>query len=1038
MKTKIYYLMILLLGIPIFVSAQSETVSGKVIDSEDQSAIPGVNVMVKGTNRGTTTDFDGNFKLQVNNEDVLVFSFIGYKKKEVAVGAQTSFEIEMEPDIETLQEVVVVGYGTQEKKSVTGSISSVSSEELETLPINNIGQALQGRTSGLTIASNSGQPGSGATIRVRGVTTLNNNDPLWVVDGVVVDNGGIGYLNQSDIKSIEVLKDAASQAIYGARAAAGVILVTTKQGKKGDIRINYNGFYGTSSPARKLDLLNATEYATLRNESSIAAGNGVRFPDPQSLGEGTDWQETIFNNDARRQNHELSVSGGNDVSTFFMSFGYLGQEGIVASDISNYERYNIRLNSTHQVNDWIKLGQNLGYSYEENVGLGNTNSEFGGPLSSAINLDPTTPIYETDPDRLSSSPFNQDTLGAVQAPNGSYYAISDQVGQEMSNPLAYIQTRLGNYSHSNNIVGNAFLEMEPIEGLVFRSTIGTKLAFWGGENFTPVYYLNASTNTSQTAFNRSTNSRRDYNLENTLSYTRSFGSHNLSVLLGQGAYHDNFASGVSLTVFDIPVDNFDDASMNFDVPVASTDPGGYENAPHRVSSIFSRLNYNYNEKYLLSAVLRRDGSSRFGTNNKYGFFPSASLGWVASSEDFWISSDKVSFFKLRGSYGVVGNDNIGDFAYISTIAGGRNYQFGTTEKGYSIGYSPDAPANPDLRWEETTQINIGFETIFLRDFDLTFDLYQKVTEGILQYPRIPGYVGAIGNPASNVGTVENKGIELELGYNKNIGGVNISVDGNVSYLQNEVTYLGDGIEFLDGGQTFQASSAPVTRTAVGQPINAFYGYKILGIFQSAEEVQQHTNSEGAVIQPNAQPGDFIWADLDGDGQISDADREFIGSPIPDWTFGLSIKAEYKGFDLTAFGQGVAGSEIFQGLRRLDIANANYQSEALGRWTGPGTSTDYPRLNDADPNGNFSRPSEFYLESGDYFRLKVVQLGYTLPRSLSLKAGMQKARIYVMGENLFTFTNYTGYDPEIGGGLLSIDRGIYPQARSLLMGVNVTF
>lgn len=1030
------YLLVCLLFFSQWALAQSGTIRGKVVDAETSEPIPTVSIQVKNTGRGTVTEVDGTFSLQASPEDILVFSFLGYVAQEITVGSQTNIQVALRPNIETLEEVVVVGYGTQKKKVVTGAITSVSSDDLKTLPINNIGQALQGRTSGITIAANSGQPGSGATIRVRGITTLNNNDPLWVVDGVVVDNGGIGYLNQSDIQSIEVLKDAASQAIYGARAAAGVILVTTKSGKKGSISVNYNAYYGTSSPARKLDLLNATEYATLRNESALAAGKAIQFPNPAALGEGTDWQETIFNDKARRQNHEISVSGGNDASTYYLSFGYLDQEGIVASDISRYQRYNVRVNSTHKLNKWITFGENLGYAYNKSVGLGNTNSEFGGPLSSAINLDPTTPIYVTNPARLNSFPFNIDSLGAVQSPDGRFYAISNQVGQEMSNPLAYIQTRLGNYGWGDNIVGNAFLEAEPIKGLKLRSTIGTKLAFWGSESFTPVYYLNASTNTTQTAFNRSTNKRRDYNLENTISYTRDLGNHNFSVLLGQGAYRDNFSTGVSLTVFDIPVDNFDDASLNYNVPVSSTSPGGYENAPHKVSSLFARANYNFMEKYLVSVVMRRDGSSRFGSNNKYGYFPSASLGWVTSSEDFWPENKIINFLKIRGSYGVVGNDNIGDFAYISTIGGGRSYTFGDNQ--YTIGYSPDAPANPDLKWEETTQTNIGFEANVLEDFTVTFDWYKKTTTGILQNPRIPGYVGAIGNPAANVGDMENTGIELELGYNKQIGELNISVNGNISHLKNEVTYLGDGIDFRDGGQGFQASSDPITRTAVGQPINAFYGYKILGIFQTAEEVQAHKNSQGQVIQPNAQPGDFIWEDLDDNGVINPDDRDFLGSPVPDWSFGLSLKAQYKNFDITVFAQGAAGNQIFQGLRRLDIANANYQTKALGRWTGPGTSTDFPRLDDSDPNGNFSRPSNFYLEDGDYIRLKNLQIGYTLPISVAAKAGMKHARVYIMAENLFTFTNYTGYDPEIGGGVFSIDRGIYPQARSFMVGLNVTF
>ncbi|WP_422354012.1 SusC/RagA family TonB-linked outer membrane protein [Roseivirga pacifica] len=1030
------YLLIGLMLVATWASAQTRSVTGKVLDAETSEPLPAVSIRIKNTSAGDISDADGSFMLNASPTDTLVFSFVGYVTKEYVLGSRTDLQVFLEPDVAVLDEVVVVGYGVQKKKVVTGAISSVSSEDLETLPINNVGQALQGRTSGVTIATNSGQPGSGATIRVRGITTLNNNDPLWVVDGVVVDNGGIGYLNQSDIESIEVLKDAASQAIYGARAAAGVILVTTKSGKRGSMSVNYNGYFGTSAPARKLDLLNAEQYATLRNESSLAAGNGVIFENPAALGEGTDWQDVIFNDNARRQSHEVSVSGGNDVSTFYLSFGYLQQEGIVATDISEYERYNVRINSTHKLAPWLTFGENLGYSKDRSVGLGNTNSEFGGPLSSAINLDPITPIYETDPNRLSQYPFSVDSVGAVKSPDGRFYGISQYVGNEMSNPLAYIQTRLGNYGSADNIVGNAFLEAEPIEGLKLRTTIGTKLAFWGDEWFNPVYYLNASTYTNQTAFNRGTNQRMDWNLENTISYTKMFGKHNVSVLLGQGAYRDNFSKGVNLTVYDIPVDNFDDASLNFNVPVESTNPGGYESAEHKVSSLFARVNYNFDEKYMFSGVIRRDGSSRFGANNKYGVFPSFSAGWVVSGEEFWPENNVINFLKLRGSYGVVGNDNIGDFAYISTIGGGRNYTFGNDQ--FTIGYSPDAPANPALKWEETAQTNIGFEANVFEDFRVTFEYYNKVTSGILQNPRIPGYVGAIGNPAANVGDVKNDGFEFELGYQKEIGDFQFGVNGNVSYLKNEVTFLGDGVEYLDGGVGFQASSAPITRTAVGQPINAFYGYKILGIFQNAADVQAHTSTDGTVIQPNAQPGDFIWADLDDDGQINEQDRDFIGSPIPDWSYGITLKANYKAWDFTLFAQGVAGNEIFQGLRRLDLSNANYQNAALGRWTGEGTSNTYPRLSDNDPNQNFSRPSSFYLEDGDYFRIKNLQVGYTLPNSVSSKVGMKQARVYVMAENLVTFTKYTGYDPEIGGGVMSIDRGIYPQARSFMLGVNVTF
>ncbi|HCX24304.1 MAG: SusC/RagA family TonB-linked outer membrane protein [Flammeovirgaceae bacterium] len=1015
--------------------AQEVKVTGTVTDKETGETLPGVTVLVEGASNGTITDIDGVFTLNVPSENAkLIFSFVGFTTQEIELNGRSVINVTMDIDIQSLEEVVVTGYGTQKKSVVTGAISSIKASDLESMPINRVEQALQGRTSGLTIAANSGQPGSSATVRVRGITSLNNNDPLWVVDGVVVDNGGIGYLNQSDIASIEVLKDAASQAIYGARAAAGVILVTTKKGQKGSMKVSYNGFYGSSAPARKLDLLNATEYATLRNESQIAAGKAPQFSNPASLGEGTDWQEAIFNSNAIKQNHEVSFSGGNDISTFYTSFGFWDQEGIVASDISQYTRYNIRVNSTHKLTDWLTFGENIGYAREKSVGLGNTNSEFGGPLSSAINLDPITPLVVTGA-AANGAPYTN--TGIQRDANGNPYGISTIVGQEMTNPLAYIQTRKGNFGWSDNVIGNTFFEVAPIDGLKIRSNLGVKLAFWGSESFTPVFWLNSSNMNTTNSFYRGSNKGLNYNVENTVSYTRDFAQHNVSVMLGQGAYMDNNTNGIGVTYRDIPATDFDGASMNYSIPSDQITASGYEGAQHKVSSIFARLNYNFDEKYLLTAVMRRDGSSRFGSNNKYGFFPSMSLGWVTSSESFFPKNDVVNFLKIRGGYGVVGNDNIGDFAYLATVGGGRNYAFGTTGAYYN-GVSPNSPSNPDLKWESTSQLNVGFEASIFHDVTVTFDWYKKVTSDILMNPRIPAYVGAISNPAANVATMENRGVELELGYRKNIGDLYLGVNGNVSYLQNEVTDLGTGVDYLSGGQSFQASSYPITRTAVGEAINSFYGFRRLGIFQNEEEVRNYTNSEGGMIQPNAKPGDFMWEDVDGDGSITEADRTFIGDPTPNWSYGLTVNLAYKGFDLVVFGQGVAGNMIFQGLRRLDVTNANYQTAALGRWTGEGTSNDYPRLIDSDPNGNFTNPSDFYLEKGDYFRFKTVQLGYTLPTNLIAKAGIDKVRVYLMAENLLTFTKYTGYDPEIGGGVMSIDRGIYPQARTYMLGLNFNF
>jgi TonB-linked SusC/RagA family outer membrane protein len=1014
----------------------SITVSGRVT-SETGEPLPGATVRVNGTNTGTSTDGDGRYTLKVPSKNsILVFSILGYTTKSQAFSGAT-LNVQLALSETALTETVVVGYGTQKKAVVTGSISSVRSKDLEGMPINRIEQALQGRTSGVTIATNSGQPGSAATVRVRGITTFNNNNPLWVVDGVVVDNGGIGYLNQNDIESIQVLKDAASQAIYGARAASGVILVTTKKGKAGKITINYNGYYGTSQPARKLDMLNATEYATLRNEQSVNGGGANVFADPASYGKGTDWQATIFNNSAKRMNHELSVSGGSEKSTFYTSFGYLDQEGIVASDISRYKRFNLRLNSTYKITPWLTFGENIGYAYDKSIGLGNTNSEFGGPLSSAINLDPITPVVETDPAKLASAPYLGNEAKLRRDAMGRAYGISTIVAQEMTNPLAYISTRLGNYGWSHNAVGNVYLEAEPIKGLRVRSTLGAKVAFWGSESFTPLFFLNSSNSPSSNSFTRDNNSVFNYNFENTVSYSKDINLHSFTVLLGQGAYMDNRSRNISVTFQNVPAETFKEASMNYKVTNNNRTSNGSEGVEHTLSSLFTRLNYSYDERYLFEGIVRRDGSSRFGSNNKYGIFPSFSLGWVPTREAFWPQNEVLNTLKIRGGYGVVGNDNIGDGAYLATIGSGRNYTIGNINEA-SAGSSPNAPANPDLKWEETRQSNVGFEALMFRDLTVEFDWFKKLSKDILMYPDIPWYMGAAGNPADNVGSMENSGVELALGYRKNIGDLEINLGGNVSYNKNKVTFIGDNVKFITVGQaTFQTMSA-ITRTEVGQPFNAFYMFKTMGVFQNQAEIDAYVGKDGKKIQPNAKPGDFRWYDLNGDGAITNDDRDYIGNPTPNWTYGMTLNAAYKGFDLVVFAQGAAGNQIFQGLRRLDIMNANWQRKTLGRWTGEGSTNSYPRLSIKDDNKNFTNPSDFYLEDGDYWRLKVLQIGYTLPSRLVSKAGFQRVRVHVMSENLLTFTKYTGYDPEIGGGVLSIDRGIYPQARTFMVGLNFTY
>ena len=1028
--TKLFIFCILSLLFSVYGQAQDIIVKGRIIDEKGLS-IPGVSILIKGISKSTTSDLDGDYEIKAPTDGSLTISYVGYKTIQEPINGRTKIDLKLVLSSQDLQEVVVVGYGTQKKSVVTGSISSVKAKDLEDLPITRIEQSLQGRVSGVFIAANSGAPGSSATVRVRGITSLGNNDPLWVIDGVVVDNGGIGFLNQSDIESVEVLKDAASQAIYGARSAAGVILITTKKGKAGKMSVSYSGFSGSSSPARKLKMLNATEYATLNNESRAASNLPLQFPNPESYGVGTNWQEAIFNDRAYRFGHDVSLSGGNNVSTFYVSFGVLEQEGIVASKVSSYNRKNIRLNSTHKISKLFTFGQTLGYSREKNIGFG-SNYEFGGILSSAINLDPTTPLIETDPIKTNASPYTN--VGVFRDSNGNPYGISKYVAQEMSNPLANIQTMLGNYGWADNFVGNAYLELEAMKGLKFRSTLGAKLAYYGSESFTPVSFFNSSNNNPINNISSSSNQGFGWNIENIVSYAKNFKDHDFTVLIGQGHYIDNISNGKGVTYKNLPITSYEDASFGYGTPQENIDAYAYEGSEHIVNSYFSRLNYDFKEKYLFTGIIRRDGSSRFGSNNRYGTFPSFSLGWVVSKEEFWKENNIINLLKFRGGYGVTGSDAIGDFKYLSTIGGGRNYTIGTSGS-VTVGYSPNSPSNPDLKWEETSQLNIGFEARFLQDFNLSIDLYNKKTSGILQDIELPGYLGSTGNPSANIADMLNKGFDIELGYKKKIGALNISANANVSYLQNEVTFLGNGISFLSGGAGYQASTYPLTRTQVGQSVSSFYGFQTDGIFQNQAEVNAYTNSTGGLIQPTAAAGDFRWKDTDGDGTITEKDRAFIGSPLPDYAFGFTLNFEYNGFDALVFGQGLTGNKIFQGLRRLDIANANYQTTALSRWTGEGTSNTFPRLTNDDPNKNFSNPSNFYLQAGDYVRIKTIQVGYSFPNEAIKQVGMTRARIYVTGENLFTFTKYTGFDPEIGGG---IDKGYYPQAKTLMLGLNLQF
>ncbi|MDR6157595.1 TonB-linked SusC/RagA family outer membrane protein [Chryseobacterium sp. SLBN-27] len=939
------------------------------------------------------------------------------------------------PKEQKIEEVVMIGYGTQKKSNVTGAISSIKASDIAAVPAGRPEQVLQGRAAGVTVISNSGQPGSAASVRVRGVTSFGagSNNPLWVVDGIVVDN--IGWLNQSDIENIEVLKDGASAAIYGVSAAKGVILVTTKKGAKGRLNLSYNGFYGFGNAAKKLDLLNATQYATIINEGFVNDGQAPRYANPSQFGIGTDWQDVVFNT-AERKSHEFSISGGNDKSTFYSSFGYYEQDGIVMRDISNYKRINARINSTHKVLSWLTVGQTLSYTHNRNQGI-NANNEFGGPLSSAINLDPITQVVVRDMSTVDAGDYTNPYI--VRDPDGNPYGISEYVNQEMANPLAFRYTQLGRKNWSDDIVANAFAEIKPVDHFTFRSSINGKLSYWGNEGFTPLFYLSPTySNTAQNNLSRETNKKLEWSMENTLTYQNRFGKHNLSVMIGQGVYEYNIGFKENITYSGLPVDNYQDASFNFFLDPSKRLVTAEDGIETHKASYFGRIIYDYDNRYLFTGTIRRDGSSKFGPNHQWGTFPAASLGWNISNESFWPENKYVNSLKLRGGYGILGNDAIDDFMYRSTMISGSNYNLGVgSDNIIYTGYTARTLENPDLHWEETSQLNIAADLKLFNDFTLTVDYYKKKSTDILRRVAIPGYVGVTNNPFKNVGDMNNTGVEVELGYKKNWGDFGFSANGNFAYLKNEILRLEDNLKFVNGAG-FQSMGA-VNRFQVGYPYASFFGYQNAGIFQNQGEIDAYTNSNGALIQPNAKPGDFKRIDVNGDGKITEDDYVYLGNSLPKYTFGLTVNLNYKNFDLMIFGQGQAGNKIFQGLRRLDIQDANYQTAILDRWTGEGTSNTVPRMTRADLNQNLTRMSDYYLQKGDYFRIKLVQFGYTLPKEVSASIGASKVRFYVTGENLITFTKYTGYDPEIASNdEFGIDRAYYPQARTFIFGANIQF
>lgn len=1021
-------------------SALAQQLRGTVKDEAGEPVI-GAAVLVKGTTTGTTTDIDGSFLLaNVPEGSVLEVSSIGYQSVSVTVNGDAPLDIIIKEDTMILDDVVVIGYGVQKKSVVTASIAKVDAEDLGATAPLRVDNALKGLAAGVNVTSSSGQPGAAARIRIRGTGTINNSDPLYIVDGMPIE-GGIDYLNPNDIESIEVLKDAASGAVYGARAANGVILVTTKKGS-GKTRVAYNFTYGFSSPWREREVLNASEYAVMMNEGRVNAGMMPLYPDPYKYGEGTDWQKEVFNYNAPSQSHELSVSGASERVNYYLSLGYNSQDGIVGGNYgrSNYDRLSVRSNigctlfDNSEDRNWLNkatIGTNLSYAYITSTGV-TTNSTWGSPLGSALALSPILGVHATAEEA-------ENYLGITDYvhmydKDGSIFMLPGADYNEMVNPVASLSLPASK-GWSHKFVGNFNFELQIWDNLKFRTSLGADLSFWGSDGYTPIYYL--GTNNKATYSSASSESDRGlvWQLENILTYDKTIGKHSFSVLLGQSMKE---SSGYYLGGSARYLKDYNKPYLSYTNSVVENgdyNAWGAPNPKSKLASWFFRASYNYDERYMAQVTVRRDGSSRFGANNRWGTFPSFSLGWNLHKEPYIRMPYWFNTAKLRFSWGQNGNDNIGDFRYTVLTSSNNNYIFGEDEN-IIIGTKASGLANPDLKWETSTQTDIGIDLGFLSNsLTFTIDWFRKVTSGMLMEMNIPTYVGEA-KPIGNVGIMNNSGVEMELGYKLSKGDWDFNVKGNLSYLRNRLIEYGNesGWANLD---SFQGTGA-ISRAENGMPFPFFYGYKTDGVFQNMDEVNSYVNSEGGLIMPDAVPGDVRFVDMNGDGKISADDRTCIGDGTPDWTWGLTLNLSWRGIDLSMLWQGTIGNDVYDATRRNDISKTNLPAYMLNRWTGEGTSDKYPRFVLGD-SVNW-QSSDLMVYDGSYLRLKNIQLGYTLPEHITRRIFISKLRVFVAAENLLTLTKYHGYDPEIssGGTSLGIDYGVYPQARTFSFGVNVAF
>lgn len=981
------------------------SITGKVTDENGQG-LPGASIVIQGTTTGATSDLDGNYKLSVPEDAILEISFVGYKTQNISVNGRSEINVSMVEDLETLGEVVVIGYGTVEKKDVTGAISSVEGDDFRNQPVSGLDQALQGRLAGVQVVRNGGAPGASTAIRIRGTGTVNNADPLYIVDGFPTSS--IDGINPNDIEAIEVLKDASASAIYGTRAANGVVIVTTRKGLSGALKVNVDMYTGVSKVTNTIDVLDASTLAEIKRERYTNDGTTADaiWSDSQYQTQRTNWQDELFTT-GKTKNIDLSISGGSEKSTFMVSMGYYNEQGVINK--SKADRFSLRVNSDHKVSKWLKVGQNTALSTRTNNGF-NTLSAQNGLIWSAIRFHPGLPVQDSDGNYGSSQ-------------------VSGQFG-DINNPIYEVDIQ-DNNNRTTRLLSNLSTEVSIIDGLKFKTNIGVDASVNDSRSFN-AQILNQIRQRTQNSANRSYGQSFSLLMEYFLAYDKSFGDNKIGIVGGfTEQYFDS--QGFSAQAINLPDE---DPTKRFLTAGTAASTREFRSPTLGLRSMFARAKYSYKDKYLLTATVRSDESSIFAEGNRRSTFPAFSLGWRLSDEDFF-DVPFINELKISGGWGELGNQNIQPNQYLARIARNSRYTFGIDGSNEVVGANQISFSNPLIAWETVKMTNIGANISFLDNrLSSTFNYFIKNTEDMLLQPPAIGSQGSNPSPFLNVGQVRNKGLEIELNWQSKQSEFTYSIGANVAFINNEVTKLVEG-SFL-ASRTYGRPAQELSRTIVGNPIATFYGWRADGLFQTQAEIDSHAEQPGAV------PGDVRFVDINNDNVIDDEDREILGSPHPKMTYGINTNMSYKGFDATMFFLGVAGVEIYNAdrMQGLDASYPfNLYSEITGRWTGPGTSNTIPRVSTLRTNLNH-RTSDLFLESGSFLRLKTLTIGYTLPTSATDKIGLTRLRFYVSGQNVFTITGYSGLDPELGltdsNLQQNVDFAQYPQARTFLLGVNIGF